>query len=64
MIEKLLLSFALMVSIEFIVVGVIIHLRYPNTLHKKTLFIVAISFAVITMCMNPTKYWDIYRQYE
>ena len=58
MIEELLLNFALMLSIEFIVIGVVIHLRYPNTLHKKTLFIVAISLAVITMCVNPTKYWD------
>ena len=64
MIEELLLNFALMLSIEFIVIGVVIHLRYPNTLHKKTLFIVAISLAVITMCVNPTKYWDIFRQYE
>ena len=64
MIEKLLLNFALMLSIEFIVIGVIIHLKYPNTVHKKTLFIIAISLAVITMCVNPTKYWDIFRQYE
>lgn len=64
MIEKMLLNFALMLSIEFIVIGVIIHLRYPDTMHKKTLFIIAISLAVITMCVNPTKYWDIFRQYE
>ena len=64
MIEKLLLNFAFILSIEFIVIGVIIHLRYPNTMHKKTLFIVAISLAVFAMCVNPTKYWDIFRQYE
>ena len=53
-----------MLSLEFIVIGVIIHLKYPDTLHKKTLLIIAVSLAVITMCVNPTKYWDIFRQYK
>lgn len=62
--ETLILNAALMVSITAIVLGIIIHLRYPNTVHKKTLYILAVSFSVIAMSVNPTKYWDIYRQYE
>ena len=64
MVEELLLYFALMLSLAFIVIGVVIHLKYPNTLHRKTLLVIAVSLAVITMCVNPTKYWDIFRQYE
>lgn len=62
--ETLILNAALMISITAIVLGIIIHLRYPNTVHKKTLYILAVSFSVIAMSVNPTKYWDIYRQYE
>lgn len=60
----LILNAALMFSIAAIVLGMVVHLRYPHTVHKKTLYILAISFSVIAMSVNPTKYWDVYRQYE
>lgn len=62
--ETLILNAALMFSIAAIVLGMVVHLRYPHTVHKKTLYILAISFSVIAMSVNPTKYWDVYRQYE
>ncbi len=58
------LNGAFMLSTELIVIGVVIHLKYPDMVHKRSLIIIAVSLAIITMCVNPTKYWDIYRQYK
>ena len=59
--ETLILNAALMLSVAAIVIGVVVHLRYPRTVHKKTLYILAISFSVIAMSVNLTQYWDVYR---
>lgn len=61
---SIVLNVALALAVEAIVAGVIILIKYPNVIHKKTLIVIAISFAVIAMCVNPTEYWDVYRQYQ
>lgn len=62
--ESFLLCVALLCSLEAVVLGVAIHVLRPNVVHKKTLIVIAISLSVIAMCVNPTQYWDLYRQYE
>lgn len=63
MISSIVWDAALMCSLELIFIGIVIHLKYPYTFHKKTLIIIIVSLAVISMSINPTRYWDIYRHY-
>ncbi|WP_448863840.1 EpsG family protein [Dorea sp.] len=57
------LNVVLLLSVEVIVIGGVVLIKYSNVIHKRTLIIIALALSIITMCVNPTKYWDLYRQY-